>query len=93
MVVHVRGYLTFRAVLGQRRVEVEEHASLRSLLERLGDELGEPFAAQVFDRHAGLRPYVALLVNGRHHTHTEAGLSLRLHDGDEVAVFPPMAGG
>ena len=36
---------------------------------------------------------IAVLVNGRHYTHLAEGLATTLADGDEIAIFPPMAGG
>ncbi|MGD8857203.1 MAG: MoaD/ThiS family protein [Chloroflexota bacterium] len=36
---------------------------------------------------------VAILVNGRHYSHLPNGLNTKLKDGDDVALFPPIAGG
>ena len=92
MHVHVRGFLTFRETVGARQVDLEDGATLRTLLERLAGQL-DSVAAQVYAPSDGLRRGVAVLVNGRHHTHTQAGLDTILRDGDEVNVFPPLAGG
>lgn len=92
MRVRVRGYLTLAELLGDRQVELESGASLRTLLDNLaaGDAR---VAARVYSRSEGLRRGVAVLINGRHHTHTQTGLDTLLGDDDEVAVFPPLAGG
>jgi MoaD family protein len=93
VIVSVHGYLTFRDLVGKRQVEIEPGATLAALLERLSADLGGKFTSRVFDAEGNLRRQVAVLVNGRHHTHTEEGLGLCLHPGDEVAIFPPIAGG
>ena len=94
MVIQVKGYLTFRKLVPERRMEFpEQGASLRSLLAALVEEIGEPFQAMVFDESGGLQRSLAVLINGQHYTHLPAGLDTPLQDGDQVAIFPPIAGG
>ena len=93
MIVRVQGYLTFRARIGKRRVKLEPGARLRGLLEQLAQEGGEALAAALFAADGRPLRGISVLVNGRHYTQSEMGLDAPLHDGDEVAVFPPVAGG
>ena len=93
MIVHVQGYLTYRARIGKRQVRLEPGARLRGLLEQLAHEGGEVLAAALLAPDGGRLRGVSVLVNGRHYTQAEMGLDAPLHDGDEVAIFPPVAGG
>jgi len=93
MIVHVQGYLTFRARIGKMQVRLEPGARLRGLLEQLAQEGGEALAAALLAPDGGRLRGVSVLVNGRHYTQAEMGLDAPLHDGDEVAIFPPVAGG
>jgi MoaD family protein len=93
MMVHVQGYLTFRARIGKRQVRVEPGTRLRGLLEQLAQEGGDASAPALFAPDGGLLRGVSVLVNGHHSTQSEMGLDAPLHDGDEVAIFPPIAGG
>jgi sulfur-carrier protein len=94
MVIQVKGYLTFRKLIPERGMEFpEQGTSLRSLLAALGEEIGAPFQAEVFDERGGLQQSVAVVINGHHYTHLPAGLETPLQDGDQVAIFPPIAGG
>lgn len=92
MRVRVRGFLTFRPIVGAQEVELDEGARLRTLLDRLAHQ-SDSARALVYSPKDGLRPGVAVLINGRHHTHTPSGLDTLLSDGDSVEVFPPLAGG
>jgi MoaD family protein len=97
MKVQVRGYLTLRDAVGGQpaRVVEAEHLTLRELMVQLERELGGEFAAMAGEptAGAGAHPHIAILVNGRHHTHLPGGLDTPLADGDQVALFPPTAGG
>jgi MoaD family protein len=68
--------------------------TLISLLDELADMFGERFTQMVFDKAGkGLNQHIRILINGRHYSHIPQKLSTRLQDGDEVALFPPVAGG
>jgi MoaD family protein len=95
MVIQVKGYLTLRKLIPERDMEFpKQGANLRSLLATLAEEIGEPFRAEVFDERSGdLQRSVTVLINGQHYTHLPTGLETPLQDGDQVAIFPPIAGG
>lgn len=96
MRIRVRGFLTVKEVLGGRKavtLEVNE-ATVAGLLQELSIQFGESFESMFFDPENGaVSGQVAILVNGCHYSHLPAGLNTALKDEDDVALFPPMAGG
>jgi molybdopterin synthase sulfur carrier subunit len=97
MKVKVRGYLTLRDVIGGQpfRVVEAERLTIQGLIDQLCQELGDEFAQAIaaYAAPGTTRPYLAILVNGRHYSHLPDGLATELVDGDEVSIFPPAAGG
>ena len=96
MPVLVSGYITFRRLIGKERpVELPgEGSSLQELLTLLANMIGADFEKTVYDQATEtLLPGVALLVNGRHVGHLSDGMQTPIRDGDEIAIFPPVAGG
>jgi MoaD family protein len=96
MHVRVKGYLTFRDLIGDQpaRPIDAESSTLLGLIHQLAAELGDPFSQAALDpQTGGVRRELAILVNGRHYTHLPDGLETVLKDGDQVAIFPPVAGG
>jgi len=92
MGIRVRGYLTFKPLIGDRQVKTgEEGTTLREVLFRLDSDIGESIGNLVSGLGEGSqsRP-VIILVNGRQLPY---GLETMLKDGDEVSIFPPMMGG
>ena len=96
MRIHVKGYLTLKEVSGD--LSLEEHQgdriSVRELLGQLSRKRGDE-AVQIEPGYCGEGTDRALivLINGRHCSHLPDGLDTELQDGDEVALFPPVAGG
>lgn len=96
MIIKVKGYLTYRDVIGQREFERPDDApiTLLDFLRTLAAELDDEHGRMLFDEGAGtVGPSVAVMLNGRHYNHLPDKLHTILQDQDEVAVFPPGAGG
>jgi MoaD family protein len=95
MKVRVRGFLTFRESIKDQSLEFERAAiSLKELLEKLCHEQGDELRRTIFDAETGgIHRHISVLVNGRHYTHLRDRLDTALKDGDEVDIFPPVAGG
>jgi MoaD family protein len=94
MQIHLRGYLTFKNQVGDRQIQLPEGVSVRQFLVRLIEELGDESGSFIqFDQEGNLEGSLVVLVNGRHANHLPGGLDTKLEDGDQIAMFPPIAGG
>lgn len=96
MKIRVKSFLTLRQVMGNRpTIEIEvEKITIMGLLEKLSAKFGENFTHMIFDPETKeLGQHIAVLVNGRHYSHLPDRLDTELKEGDEVAIFPPIAGG
>jgi len=94
MKVHLKGYLTFRERLKTEPwIELAENSTLRDLVFHLPGDLQELIKASEGAQPNRGSGAIAILVNGQHYTHLPDRLNTRLEDGDEVAIFPPVAGG
>ena len=95
MKVRVKGFLMLRTQLAAHAlVELPENSTLRDLLANLPVEILQAVETGDSDNNS-LRKQgrFAVLVNGMHYTHLPERLQTRLKDEDEVAIFPPSAGG
>jgi molybdopterin synthase sulfur carrier subunit len=91
MKVKVKAFANFREILGrEREVELEEGARVKDLLEDLSLERG--FREATFEETGELRDYVMLMKNMKSIEALD-GLETELEEGDEIAIFPPVAGG
>lgn len=96
MKIKVKSFLTLRKVMdGQASLEIAaEKLTLKELLARLCDRFGEDFKNMLFDPKEGeVSQNVKILINGRHYRHLPDQMDNELKNGDEVCLFPPMAGG
>jgi molybdopterin converting factor small subunit len=89
MRIWVRGYLGLQTALGDRPfIEIDANqVTIGDLLDQLAlrDDTGVPAL--------GTGGHLAVLINGRHASHLPDKLDTVLTDGDQVAIFPPVAGG
>jgi molybdopterin converting factor small subunit len=89
MRIWIKGYLGLQATFAEMPfVEIDaDRLTLRDLLAQLEQRGDRSLKA----RGAGGR--LTILVNGRHASHLPDGLDTVLMNGDQVAIFPPLAGG
>jgi molybdopterin synthase sulfur carrier subunit len=93
MKVKVKFFALLREAAGIKELEeeLEEGATVRGLLKRLGDKLPKRFRELIFEGQ-DVSKNVIILVNRRGIKELD-GLETKLRDGDEVALLPPVSGG
>ncbi|RQW80095.1 MAG: MoaD/ThiS family protein [Methanothrix sp.] len=91
MIIKVKSFAAFRNILGKERiVELAEGADVDLLLKVLTKSRVEAYPLIFGD--AGLREDVNIFVKGKN-IESLQGLSTKLVEGDEVALFPAAIGG
>jgi molybdopterin synthase sulfur carrier subunit len=92
MLVKILSFAGFREILGkEREQEIKESATVQELLEVLA-QVNARFKEAAFDESGELRDYVLLMIN-RKRIDPRQDLLRPLQEGDELAIFPPLAGG
>ena len=92
MRIKVLAFASFREILGKERVlHLKESATVKDLLDDLA-AARPAFKEAAFDDTGALRDYVQLMVNKKR-IDPSLDLSRPLQEADELAVFPPLAGG
>ena len=96
MKVKVKGFFHLKDALGGRTpLELDEEiGTIRELLDYLSARFGKDLESLIFDPETkAFAGHLILLVNGRNYLSLPDRLDSRLEEGDEVALFPPLAGG
>jgi molybdopterin synthase sulfur carrier subunit len=92
MTVKVRFFARFRELLGTDiSAEPKNGMTLVSLVRDIARKNKEGYDA-IFDEHGNFHEFVIVMRNGKRIEHEDAA-AIRIADSDEVAVFPPVAGG
>lgn len=93
MGVIVKFFATFRDLTGQKQIEMSanEPMKLYQVLDHLFAMYGENFRKSILD-NGQLRHLVKIFVNGRS-IKWLAQLNTLIHEGDTIAIFPPIGGG
>jgi len=95
MKVKVKFFALVRELTGKREetVDLDDHATVRVLLDKLVKEYGEKFDEYLFDPVSKQpRGHLQFLIDGRNITLMQ-GLDTTLQDGCSFAILPPVGGG
>lgn len=96
MKIKLKGFLNFTHNSGdQASFEIKgSKTTIRDVLDELSEKYGKNFEHLVFDpKTKEVKSYIIILVNGRNYTYLPSGLNNELKEGDEVALYPQIAGG
>jgi molybdopterin converting factor small subunit len=96
LIIKVNGYLTYKAVIGQRKIKQPDNVpiTLLDFLREFAAQIGGEHGRALYDeQHGTIGQSVAVMHNGRHYNHIPDRLDTILQDQDEIAIFPPAAGG
>ena len=92
MKVRIRFFARFRELLGTDIVvEPPGGTTLAALIREVARRRKEGHEA-IFDEGGSFREFVILMRNGKR-VEAAGAEELRIADGDEIAVFPPVSGG
>lgn len=92
MTVKIRFFARFRELLGTDIVtDVEAGMMFSALITATARKNPDGYDA-IFDKNGAFREFVILMKNGRRIDIADAAQT-PVEDGDEIAVFPPVAGG
>ncbi|PYZ94411.1 molybdopterin synthase sulfur carrier subunit [Salipaludibacillus keqinensis] len=89
----IKVFATFREICDGKTIQVPfEHGRL---IGSILDDVISQFPAmeeEIFTPDRTVKQHVHVFINGRNIIHLE-GLETAVHDEDELALFPPVAGG
>jgi molybdopterin synthase sulfur carrier subunit len=92
MNVRVRFFAQFGEVFGPEILQKPQPGTtFTSLIKEIAAKNSEGYDA-IFDEHGAFHEFVILMKNGKRVDIADAAKT-GIDDGDEIAVFPPVAGG
>ena len=92
MIVKVRAFASFREILGrEQEIDMRPRSTVSDLLSDLA-RTNRRFREAAFDDCGLLQDYVLLMKNKKRIDPLQ-DLTVELKEGDEIVVFPPVAGG
>jgi MoaD family protein len=73
--------------------QIRKPITVKQILSKLSKEYGKDFNEYVYNADTGeVRGFLQFLINGRS-VSLEKGTEAELHDGDVLAIIPPVSGG
>ncbi len=92
MNVRIKAFARFREIIGsENTLQLNEGTPVIDALKTLSAGSLD-FRDACFDKEGNVASHVVLMINGKRISSKDRE-KVVLHDGDELAVFPPVAGG
>ena len=92
MNVRIKAFARFREIIGsENTLELDDGTSVLTALKKLSAG-SKDFRDACFDKEGTIASHVVLMINSKRISGRDRE-AVVLHDGDELAVFPPVAGG
>jgi sulfur-carrier protein len=92
MKVRIKAFARFREIIGSENIlDLDEGTTVLGALKSLAAG-SKDLRDACFDREGSIAPHVVLMINAKRISGFERETTV-LHDGDELAIFPPVAGG
>jgi molybdopterin synthase sulfur carrier subunit len=92
MIVRIKAFARFREIIGsENTLDLDEGTPVLDALKSLSAG-SKDFRDACFDREGTIASHVVLMINGKRISGRDRE-AMVLHDGDELAIFPPVAGG
>ena len=97
MQVLVRFFTVLREIAGKKEDPLEfptdAQVTVKTVLQTLQTRYGKPFSEYVFEaKTSEVKGFLQFFINGNSATAMK-GLETELHDGDVLAIVPPVGGG
>ncbi len=96
MKISVLFFTVLREVTAKKEETIEfsaaENVTIGSVLNLLASRYGKRFSEYVYQPNGAVKGFLQFFVNGQS-TAAGAGTETALHEGDVVAIVPPVGGG
>lgn len=91
--MEIKVFATYREICGGKviRVPYNEGDSIKKLLQSVIEQFPS-MKKELFESGNELKPHIHVFINGKNVIHMD-GLQTKVKSTDELALFPPVAGG
>ncbi|MFZ2098799.1 MAG: MoaD/ThiS family protein [Anaerolineales bacterium] len=93
MKITILGYFTYKQPIGKRQAFLKHGNILKDSPACLWQDLRGHIGEVTYIEFGELNSHIIVLLNGMHYRHLPNGYPTILHDGDQISVLPPLAGG
>lgn len=91
--MEIKVFANFREICGDKTVHVDvyDNEPIENVLDRLIEKF-PMMKEELFTENKEIKPLVHVFINGKNVIHLD-GLQSKVKKTDEIALFPPVAGG